>query len=404
LFPIGGKPKNQVEQVSTRLTFVRGLFDLAATEKESKMSRHSCRALILALVALVVLPVVAGQPGKYIVTRDITPLVCNAAVIDIQVPPFVISGPGHVDIDLNGFRVSACPGHPVIRALEQDNITVRNGTLAFADQGVLVIGGPDGNRKVVVEDVKITDVLIAGIQLEGITDFALRRNNVVTTDTLIGLVGLGQTGIIVNQAGAPFQVKGTIEDNQVERTGGGILIQGASSVAIKNNRIADLVAASPGAIVYAASDNGLIAENTVETIETGGGIVLDQAQGCKIYNNVVRGANGDGIYLTAGSDDNLILDNVSTQNGSNGLRVESDRNHIERNVLNSNGTSGQGWGLHFVVPAGPANTMGRNTAHGNTGPAPACPAGGGPFAPTNDFCDEGPGVLSWGDNFMPFLF
>jgi parallel beta-helix repeat protein len=377
--------------------------------------------LIPALVALVVLPAIAGegrtpiyawqttitQPGKYIVTRDITPLICNAAVIDIQVPAGAITGPGHVDIDLNGFRVSACPGHPVILAQGQDNITVRNGTLAFADQGVLVIGGPAGNRKVVIEDVKITDVVIAGIQLEGISDFALRRNNVVTTGVLPALVGLAQTGIVVDQGGFPGQVKGTIEDNQVERTGGGIVVRGGSSVAIKNNRVADLVGAAQGAIVYDISDNGLIAENTVENVAGGSGIYLGDSQGNKIYNNVVRGAEANGIYLAGFSDDNLVLDNVATQNGFDGLRVEGSQNHIERNVLNSNGLSGQpSWGLHFAAFGGPLvnNTYGRNTAHGNPGPAGLCPFGGGPNPPTNDFCDEGPGALSWADNFMPFLF
>ena len=75
-------------------------------------------------------------------------------------------------------------------------------------------------------------------------------------------------------------------------------------------------------------------------------------------------------------------------------------------MLNSNGTSGlPSWGLHFAVPAGPFNTFGRNTAHGNPGPAAVCPFGGGPNAPTNDYCDEVPGgsPLSWADNFMPFL-
>ena len=47
-------------------------------------------------------------------TRDIIPLICSAPVIDIQVPAVGIQPPGYVDIDLNGFRVYACPGHPVI--------------------------------------------------------------------------------------------------------------------------------------------------------------------------------------------------------------------------------------------------------------------------------------------------
>jgi len=153
------------------------------------MCRILCRAMIATLVALVALAAVAGegripiykwhnpitQPGKYIVTRDIVPLACAAPVIDIQIPAAFPSPAGYVDIDLNGFRVNACGGDPVIRAIGHDNITVRNGTLAFATHGIHIVGGPAGNRKVVIEDVKIMDVSSQGILLEGITDFAIRR-------------------------------------------------------------------------------------------------------------------------------------------------------------------------------------------------------------------------------------
>jgi len=167
------------------------------------------------------------------------------------------------------------------------------------------------------------------------------------------------------------------------------------------------VAAGPGAIVYDVSDSCLIAENTVQNVKGGSGIYLGDSQGCKIYNNVVRQAERHGIELAGFSDDNLVLDNVSTQNGLDGLRVEGSQNHIERNVLNSNGTSGlPAWGLHFANFGGPLinNTYGRNTGHGNPGPPAACVFGGGPNPPTTDFCDEGPGALSWIDNFLPFLF
>jgi parallel beta-helix repeat protein len=411
-----------------------------AEEEETAMFRMFCKVLILALVVGAVLPVFAAEgrtpiwrplnaatvgpltaSGKYVVTRDIIRPVCFGPVIDIAVPAVLpTQPPGHVDIDLNGFTLFACPGHPVIRAVGQNNITIRNGTLGYADYGVEIVGTPEANTKVVIEDVKVLDVVIAGIQLDQVSDFALRRNNVVTTDFLFDLVGQGQVGIRVlgpDAHGRP--VKGTIEDNQIERCGGGIEVKGASSVAILNNRLENLniVAPAPaqGAIVYDLSDDGLIANNTIESISEGGsGIYLGDASGCKIYNNVVRWAEGDGIAIAGFSDDNLILDNVVSQSGRDGVRVEGSRNHVERNVLNSNCQNGSQacWGLHFVRAFNGADSVYRgNTARVNLGVAGTCPWPGAPaLPPTTDFCDEqiagpaGTGTTSIGDNFMPTLF
>ena len=145
------------------------------------MSRYLCRALIVALVALVLLPAVAGegrtpiyawqttitQPGKYIVTRDITPLICNAAVIDIQVPACRDRGTrtrGHRSQRFPGQRLSRPPGDPRHGVRTTSPFaTARSPSPTKVSSS---IGGANGNRKVVIEDVKIMDVLIAGIQLE----------------------------------------------------------------------------------------------------------------------------------------------------------------------------------------------------------------------------------------------
>lgn len=395
------------------------------------MFKTFCKALIPALVAVVVLPAIAAEgrtpiyawqttitaPGKYIVTRDIFPLICSAPVIDIQIAPAPPVPAGHVDIDLNGFRVAACPGHPVIKATGQDNITVRNGTLMWGDYGIHIEADPADpgarNRKVVIEDVKVMDVLIGGILLDGITDFALRRNNVIITDSF-PIAPQSMEGIVIDgRVGVdPYvPIKGTIEDNQVERTGGGITVRGGSSVAIVNNRIEDIaVIAQPpaqGGIVYDISEGGLIANNTVEKIVGGAGIYLGDSHGTKIYNNVVREASANGIHIAGRGHDNLILENVVTLCGMDGCTVEGSRNFVDRNLLNINCQAGVQacWGLHFSAAFGGAdNTFGRNTARGNLGVPPACPAGPGPYPPTTDFCDEQPGNSSFNDNYMPNFF
>jgi len=83
--------------------------------------------------------------------------------------------------------------------------------------------------------------------------------------------------------------------------------------------------------------------------------------------------------------------------------VNSNRIHIERNVLNTNGLSGvAAWGLYLT---GFGSTYRGNTAQGN--PGAGCPG----FPATTDFCDTGGGNVSpfnqpptlFGDNLMPGL-
>jgi parallel beta-helix repeat protein len=209
---------------------------------------------------------------------------------------------------------------------------------------------------------------------------------------------------------------GTIEDNRVAECSGGITVVDGSSVAILNNRLEAIRIVQPylppamGAIVYDYSEGGLISGNTVQDVSSEGldatGIYLGDASGCKVYNNIVRrtsGGGGAGIWVAGFSDDNLVLNNVVTQSWTDGIFIEGSRNHVDRNVMNSNGLSGQGHGLHLSSNwGGDANTFGRNTARGN--PGGPCAWAGGPYPPTPDFCDEGLANTSFTDNLMPNLF
>jgi parallel beta-helix repeat protein len=161
-----------------------------------------------------------------------------------------------------------------------------------------------------------------------------------------------------------------------------------------------------GAIVYDYSNAGLIALNTVQIVNGGSGIFLGDAKGNEIHNNVVREARVHGIDLAGMSDDNLVLENVATQSGSDGIRVEGSRNHVDRNVMNGNCQSPAGlcWGLHLSAAwGGQSSTFGRNTARGNGGIPQACPAAP-PYLPTTDFCNEQFGAGSFNDHYMPNFF
>jgi parallel beta-helix repeat protein len=353
--------------------------------KEAAMARMA-KLLIVSLIAsgvLITLPALAGEgrqpiyqptvintPGKYIVTRNISAAGMGMPVIDIQSPD--------VDVDLNGFTLTGDPLFPVVLAFQVDNVTVRNGTVKDGETGVRFKGNQDLEpfRKAVAEDINAIGGTW-GIWLSDYTDFAIRRNNVTRT---------GGDAILV-QGHIDHTTMGTIEHNRIyDIEDPGIVVTKGSSVAILNNRIEDLLD-GPG-IHYGNGSGGLIEGNTVLRTLTGAhGIEIYDSKGCKVANNVVREVAGNGIYLWPGSTtDTLVVENVVSNSGGNGLRVEGSLNHLECNVLTSN----TGEGLHLTNSSS-MNTYGRNTSRGNTGGACA----------NVDFCDFGGGNSTFLDNLIP---
>lgn len=377
------------------------------------MSRIALRLIPGVLILCLTMPLLAGEgrvpifrdatviniPGKYIVTRNIVSG-AGTAVIDVQAPD--------VDIDLNGMELTGGPA-PVIHIAGVDNVAVRNGTLVKGQEGIRAVSIELGSRKITIEDMRILDPEMAGIILEGYTDFTLRRNNVIGA----GSEGIRVDGSIVPD---PFNVAGTIQQNHVERCGGGIAVVRGSSVGIINNRLEAIRIEGPGpalgAIVYDYGNGALIADNTIQEVHenfefAGSGVYLGDSNGCKIVNNVVREAGINGIYLAGFSNGNMVLNNVVTASQNDGINVEGSFNQVDRNTMSDNCRNGTSacWGLHFATAFGGIdNTFGRNTARGNAGAPATCPAGPGPYPPTSDFCDETAGTMSYNDNYMPNWF
>ncbi|UCF68452.1 MAG: right-handed parallel beta-helix repeat-containing protein [Acidobacteriota bacterium] len=136
----------------------------------------------------------------------------------------------------------------------------------------------------------------------------------------------------------------------------------------------------------------LVADNTVQAAAAFG-IVLDESRVCKLYDNVVYRSQAEGIALLQATEDCLVLNNVSSQNGANGFITDGFRHHIDQNVFNFNGQSG------LCIP-GADNTFGRNTTRANgaiCGPCSSNP----PACVPPDVCLYGPGNSSFGDNMGP---
>jgi len=329
-----------------------------------------------------------GQEGQYILTRNITAQP-GAPAIDIQ------PGTMAVEIDLNGFTIYTAD-LPGIVAVDVDSVVVRNGT---------IIGRSDANlidvfdtTKLVVEDVKLEWAVDSpspstAIHAVHVKNVALRRNIVwQTAGDGFYLEGFPAT----TDPGNP--ITGIIEDNVIKDTGQGIVVMEGSSVDIVNNRIEKTlthgISISPSPQGGVGCFSCLVAKNTISDAGRDG-LNLQHFEVSKLHNNVVFRSAGMGIWMDSLSQDNLILDNVSGQNGQHGMQIDAPQNHIERNTLNTNGSGG---GASFgLMLNGPANTIRGNTAQGN--PGGACP---GPA--TTDYCDATGGFNnSIGDNFMPSL-
>jgi len=188
----------------------------------------------------------------------------------------------------------------------------------------------------------------AGVRLaSGSSQFSLRR---------LVLRG-GRTGIGV----ASGSTHGIIEDNIVQdASDDGISVSG-TGVRIRGN-------------VISASING---------------IVVESCSACLISENSVQNPVVNGISINQGTG-NLVLRNTISSAGT-GIRVTQGGFHqIESNVLTDNSK----FGLHLVSTSF-QNVYRANTARSNGGTGCTNPSGNA------DFCDEGAGNTSHGDNYMP---
>jgi parallel beta-helix repeat protein len=298
---------------------------------------------------------VLAADGKYIVTRNMS----------IAAGPVLTIGAPNVDLDLNGFTLSAGGGAPVISVLGgSDHVAIRNGVITGGAVGIDV---PGPTRKVDIEDVRIHDTG-TGIHAGDVDGAAIRRVE-VTDATAEGISWNG-----------PGSVKhGSIEKSLFRRTAAGIVVlNNCSSVGIHDNRLEEPGTGGGGSfpgfgIVLQGCGAALVTNNTIER-SLRDGIFLVSSKGNKLEDNVVRTAGGNGIRVDAGSSDNYLLHNVCTGGGTgalptggSGLMIESLENVADQNVLNGNA----GIGLHYCGPGACANTLGRNTARGNVGAIPA---------------------------------
>jgi len=328
-----------------------------------------------------------NQPGKYILTRNLTLAAGGPAGVFINV--------SDVDLDLNGFTIDANNGGTgVVVNPFADHVRIHNGIIGPMMAGgvscALCVDVVGPNTQVTVENIKCFDFSSYGIKYTTVTDGAIRRTEIRDGD-----------GPGISWGGS---AAGAIENCAIQSVTTGIEFVNATNGQIVDNQIS--VTEADG-ISIKSSRGVLVSENTVDSAGQYG-IVLVTSFTVKLFDNVVTSSTSHGIYLNPGSSDNLILNNISARNGkigippfSDGLLIQGGRNLVDRNLLTGNSN----YGLHFSGGASACrNTFGRNTARGNNGGV--CPIGGGLTPP--DSCDETSQAIcgiaqtnsSYGDNLI----
>lgn len=195
----------------------------------------------------------------------------------------------------------------------------------------------------------------------------------------------------------------TIHDGFVNHDDSGIYLGSVAGFAIRHLVIKGLWETA----LSAGGSNGVIEDNLVESATgisasgslitvrnnlVSGGLYLNCA-GCRVIGNDI-GPTSSGtspyIGMSIGGSGNIVRDNVVRGALSHGIEVSGNNSLLDGNVV----TSCAGFGLHFLPSAGGGVYRG-NTARANNGSAAGCSTA------NKDFCDEGTGNTSNGDNFIP---
>ncbi len=317
----------------------------------------------------------AGASGKYTVVRNISHT--NTVI--------TINGTGveEVEIDLNGFTLErTTQGHPV-RASNVKSLIVRDGYIRASPDGGAVIAVDNSTEfgEVIIQSVKLFGGSV-GIDLEDVPNFRIVDNVVASTGQ--GIRSVGAEGA---------RSGGIIARNVVKETiGFGIIIGDNTSTPhglhILNNRVENT---GNDAIVVKRANSFIIEGNVISNIDTSGIKVQASTSGRVLGNTVHQAATG--IFLLSDTQNCLVVDNVVGNNTGVGLLANGTGHHIERNLMSNNAGGG-------LVLDGDKVFFGRNTAVDNAG-TPTCGTSPPAGCATPDFCDNGTGNKSFGDNFMP---
>lgn len=285
--------------------------------------------------------------GKYVVTRDITSTGTGPPIV------FIGTGAEEVDIDLNGFTVTGGSASTlVISVTELGRFTCRNGSLRAVftdfDQNALRVFGSGTAHRVIIEDINATG---GGILVAGATTFALRRNIIDTSKYAIRI----SPSTLANATG-------TIEDNiSLGATIGAIFIDalGAGILPMQGVRVVNNQADS--GIIWADTVDGLLLEGN--SLNGGRGVSINNCTGCRVLNNAVNNNQTSPLgfgFRFFDTNHCLVEGNVASGNLDDGIMLSGSTNiHLVGNVSSGNSD----FGIRLLSSTD--NHLERNVTNGN---------------------------------------
>jgi CSLREA domain-containing protein len=300
----------------------------------------------------------------------------------------LVIGADDITVDLDGHTIDGVGEGAGIRNPRFDGVTVTNGSVQEFSVGVAV----DPSARNVVSTLNATLNALAGIQLSGARDAAVRTNTLGANEgEAIALLGGTQATVvrdntITGNLGRGIWIESSsgnrIEDNSITASeDAAIALDGAANTTLRRNSLSanvggievlafshgtrlerNTVTSGGGGILVAQSNAAQVLENQVQQT-TDAGITLDMSNGGVVRRNDLRFNNG-GIMLSDSSGNRVESNNASGTTGTGiGIDGASLSNVVAMNTAGSNG--GEGIAVDAVAPAGQGNLIDRNSALSN---------------------------------------
>ena len=211
------------------------------------------------------LPATISSPGVYCLESDFAYTSANVNAITIAA--------NNVTLDLNAHKIGdlgagTATGAVGVFAINQQNITIKNGTIRGFELGIFITDGtnpPATSQGHLIEDVRLDQNRYEAINVRG-NGCIIRNNQVVATGGTTSFANPDGIGIIVQGAG------NRVLDNDVSGTTSsgtgnafGIESTGGDGLVVAGNRVSGVVA--PTGLEYAinitVSPHATIRDNTL---------------------------------------------------------------------------------------------------------------------------------------------
>ena len=265
----------------------------------------------------------------------------------------------NVTLDLNGHRVFAANGdgdNAGIRLARVTGSTLTSGTVELFDAGVVIGGGSRNTVRGVTAQDNVNDFLSRPCELgDGIAVLNSSGNTIVDNKALrngpfagISVNGDSDANVIRSNVASDNDIVGRRCGNANQDEGIRIEGPGANDNRVEDNRVERNLLAGIGLHGHVCGDefgdeiedpntgtvvSGNVVRDTAGSSVAAGINFLQQGPAgvvCPSFANTVErnlstGNEGDGIFVAAGSHDNVINRNVVNGNRATGLRLNDPR-------------------------------------------------------------------------------